>query len=95
MIRMSTPSLAGCDSITIEFRAVWADQIDDFGADCTHCQLDGRTVRVNLYFPGGDHSSAYLHTCLPCVPLVALDMQATYDCDRPVIAEYAQKERTK
>jgi hypothetical protein len=94
---MSTPSLAGCDTITVEFRAVWADQIDDFGTDCTHCELEGHAVQVNLYLPSNRTygGNGYLHTCLPCVPLVALDMQVTYDCDRPVIAEYAQKERTK
>jgi hypothetical protein len=101
MIRMSTPSLVGCDSITVEFRAAWKDQIDDFGADCTHCQLEGHTVQVNLYFPDWKDArgnpmrteGAMLHTCLPCVGLVTVDMQGTYDCDRPVIAEFAGKDR--
>jgi hypothetical protein len=91
---IETPALAGCPSFLIEMREVFPDQIDALGEDCEYCQTEGHQVLVNLYLPYAhgtpDGHRGVLSTCLPCITIVVLDRSVGLDCDRVIVAEWAQ-----
>jgi hypothetical protein len=82
-------SLTGCDTLTIELRRVWTDQVDNYGDDCPVCQLEDRTIEVGLYLPLACHATQLVNCCEPCAFQLPRDT-AGLDCDRPVIIETAK-----
>jgi hypothetical protein len=93
-VTIETPALTGCPSFLIELREVFPDQIDRLGDDCEYCQTEGQQVLVNLYLPyqhgTPEGHAAVLHTCIPCIGIVVLDRSVGLDCDRVIVAEWAQ-----
>lgn len=86
---MSTSiSLTGRPSVTVEYREVWADQVDDFGSACPICQLVGSVIEATIYIPTRD-GRTLSGSCLCCIVPAVLDT-ADYDPTRDVLVEYSK-----
>jgi hypothetical protein len=84
----TTISLTGSPSVTVEYREVWTDQVDDFGAACPVCSTIGNVVEATIYVPTRDGRQIN-ESCLCCVVAAVLDTPG-YDPTRDVLVEYSK-----
>lgn len=90
---MTKRSITGRPVISAIMREVWNDQIDNYGADCPVCQMEGKVIECNVYVPLTFDSEPVLIGCCQCCPTaVALDVVAR-DFDRDVIIEFSGGDR--
>jgi hypothetical protein len=84
----TTISLTGSPSVTVEYREVWADQVDDYGAACPVCSVIGNVIEATIYIPTRD-GRTISGSCACCVVAVVLDT-TDYDPTRDVLVEYSK-----
>jgi len=90
---MTKRSITGRPEISAIMREVWSDQIDNFGADCPVCQMEGQVVECNVYVPVADgRDTVDINTCR-CYSVVAVLNVVGRDFDRNVIIEFSGGDR--
>lgn len=65
------------------------DHVDNEGAPCEHCQLEGATVQAQAYAYITDTTRELIECDLACL-IPAIDSTPYVDADRPIVVEVAR-----
>jgi hypothetical protein len=80
--------MTGRPRVIVDFREVWADQVDNFGEPCQHCQLVGKTIEATVYVPTATGREVQ-ESCMCCVVDAVLNTEK-HDPSRDVLVEYSK-----
>jgi hypothetical protein len=72
-----------------DLRVTIVDHVDNEGADCEHCQLEGHAVQAQAYAYITDTTRELIECCQACL-IPAIDSTPYVDTDRPIVVEVAR-----
>lgn len=90
---MTKRSITGRPEISAIVREVWADQVDNLGADCPICQMEGQVIECNVYVPVIYDSDPKLIGCCRCCSIPAVLDVMERDFDEDVLIEFSGGDR--